>query len=127
MDIQFVAPSEIPLPRDEVRILNLKGELYPDGRRVLVAIELTPFLEKPSGDIAFLDRDGNCLAGASFIETVDPRFEMTLHLRHDISEYGGYSVAATIFYPEDVDGDRDKDEIRLPERKIVDEASVRIN
>ena len=121
MDIFFSDPSETPLPRDEVRILDLTVEAYPDGRRVRVSIELTPFLEKPNGDIVITNGEGQCVAEASFIGTIVPKFDMTLHLRHSSPRMGEYTAAVTIFFTEEIIGEGQDDQTpRLPEKMIVD-------
>ena len=125
MDIFFSDPSEIPLPREEVRILSLKADLYPEGKRIRIVIELTPFLDKPSGDIVVLDGCGHHLAEASFIEAIVPKFEMTLHLRNGLSVSGGNTVVTTVFYHEDIDDEgQDDQEPRLPAKMVVDEAEA---
>jgi len=124
MDIFFSDPSETPLPRDEVRILDLKAEAYPDGRRVRVSIEITPFLEKPNGDIVITNGEGQCVAEASFIGTIVSKFDMTLHLRQSRQEMGEYRAAVTIFYTEEIISEGQDDRTpRLPEKMIVDEGS----
>jgi hypothetical protein len=126
MDVFLSDSSEIPLPRNEVRIKDLKANPYPDGRRVRIAIELTPFLEKPNGDIVVMDKDGNRIAASSFIETIIPKLEMTLHLRHDIRGAGECTVFATIFYTEEITDDRQDNQIlEMPEKLIVDEETTR--
>ena len=121
MDIFFSEPSETPLPRDEVRLLGLTVEAYPDGRRVLVSIELTPFLEKPNGDIVITNGEGQCVAEACFIGTIVPKFDMTLHLRHSSPRLGEYTAAVTIFFTEEIIGEGQDDQTpRLPEKMIVD-------
>jgi len=121
MDILFSDPSETPLPRDEVRIIGLKVEAYPDGRRVRVSIELTPFLEKPNGDIVITNGEGQCVAEASFIGTIVPKFDMTLHLRHNNPKMGEYTAEVTIFFTEMIIGEGQDDQTpRVPEKMIVD-------
>lgn len=125
MDIFLSDSAEIPLPRSEVRILDIKANPYPDGRRVRIALELTPFLEKPSGDIVVMDKDGNRIAAASFIETMIPKLEITLHLRHDIRGAGECTVFANIFYAEEITDDKQDNQIlEMPEKLIVDERTI---
>ena len=124
MDIFFSDPSETPLHRDDVRILDLKAEAYPDGRRVRVSIELTPFLEKPNGDIVITNGEGLCVAEASFIGTIVSNFDMTLHLRHSRQEIGEFTASATIFFTDEIIGEGQDDRTpRLPEKIVVDKMS----
>lgn len=99
MDIFFQDPNEIPLPPEEVRILNLSAQPYPDGRRVHVELQLTPFLKRPSGEVIVTDAQGEEVAELSIIESINPRLELTVHLPNP--EPGGrYTLSAEIFYAE---------------------------
>lgn len=99
MDIFFQDPSQVPLPPEEVRIRAFRAEPWPDGRRVLVRLELTPFQKRPSGKILILDDQGEEVANISIIETIDPKMEFTIHLR---SPKPGcqYTASSTLFYTE---------------------------
>jgi hypothetical protein len=102
MDIFFQDPSQIPLPPEEVRIRAFRAEPWPDGRRVFVYLELTPFQKRPSGKIVVLDDQGEEVANISIIETIDPKMEFTIHLR---SPKPGcqYTASSTLFYTETED------------------------
>lgn len=124
MDFFTADPSEILLPPEEVRILEFKVETYPDGRRMRVTLELTPFQCKPHGDIVIRDSTGNQVAASSFVEAVTPRMEMTLHLR-SIDPGGQYSAALTLFYSFEVEDGKDGDRILVrPEKQVVDQAEI---
>ena len=121
MDIFFADPEDIPLPPAEVRIRNLEVVPYPDGRRVRLLIELTPFQKYPNGEITITDSLGNPLAATSFIEAITPKLEMTLHLR-STSSTGEYHVTAMIYYAHEIKEDQQDDRSPiLPEKKVVDE------
>ena len=125
MDIFFADPSEVPLPPDEVRILTFKVDPYPDGRRLRVLFELTPFQQKPHGDIMVKDLAGNPVATASFVEAITPRNEMTLHLR--TRDPGSqYTAILTLFYRYEIEEDDQGEQtpVRLG-KKVVDEKTVR--
>jgi hypothetical protein len=128
MDVLFSESSVIPLPRDEVRILDLKVNPYPDGQRIHVIIELTPFIEKPNGDVVVMDKDGHKVADTCFIETVIPKFEMTLHLPQGVRSDGEYSIGVTIFYTNEITGeDQDKRVTQMPEKIVVDQREVSLH
>jgi hypothetical protein len=99
MDIFFQDPSQIPLPPEEVRIRIFRAVPWPDGRRVLVRLELTPFQKRPNGKIIIFDDQGEEVANISIIETIDPKMEFTIHLR---SPKPGcqYTASSTLFYTE---------------------------
>ena len=99
MEIFFQDPSDIPLPPDEVRIREFKARPWPDGRRVRVILQITPFQQKPNGEITINAEDGEEVASISIIETIDPSMELTIHLRQP--ETGGeYTASATLYYTE---------------------------
>lgn len=97
MDIFFRDSNEIPLPPEDVRILHLQADPWSDGRRVRVLIEITPFQKRPSGELSVIDDQGNEVANLTFIETIDPKMELTLHLRFPKPQ-GRFSVNAKLFY-----------------------------
>jgi hypothetical protein len=124
MELFFADPSETPLPPDEVRILELKAEPYPDHRRVRVSLALTPFLQQPNGDLLITDPEGNLAAATSFIGAITPRLEMTLHLRSGETR-GRFTVTATLYYTEEIQETGSETEIlESPARNVVDRASV---
>lgn len=131
MDIFFQDPDDIPLPPGEVRIRQFRAEPWPDGRRVRVMLELTPFLKRPNSEIKITDEQGEEAASISIIETMEPKMEFTMHLR-GAEVYGRYSAAVQVFYMEEAEeagGDRpegEAPEIEKPPRKqiIVDEREI---
>jgi hypothetical protein len=124
MDIQFTDLSEVPLPPAEVRIRSLEVEPYPDGKRLRLTLELTPFQRPPSGEIFVSDLLGNQVAMASIIEAVDAKMQLTLHLRV-ADPQGEHTARLIIFYSEDIDTVTKGDQIvAMPARKIVDEKQI---
>jgi hypothetical protein len=121
MDIFFQDPTAIPLPPDEVRILELRTDPWPDNRRVRIYLELTPFQKRPNGEITINNPSGEEVASTSIIETMVPKMELTMHLRGTISS-GQYEVSATIFYEELGESDEASAQIDPPKRTIVDTA-----
>jgi len=123
MDIFFPDLSAVPVPPDEVRILDLKIEPWSDGRRIRVYVELTPFQKKPHGDIVIQDAVGNPVASTSFIEAITPWIEMTLHLR-SLDPTGQYKAIVTLFYLEEIEDETQGDKVWVrPSKIIVDEAT----
>jgi hypothetical protein len=124
MDIHFSDLSEVPLPPNEVRIRDFHIEPYPDGRRLRLTMELTPFLKPPSSEIFITDLYGNPAATASLIEIVDPKLELTLHLRIPDPQ-GLFTARALLFYTESLDEITEGDQIiGQPTRQIVDEKEL---
>jgi hypothetical protein len=99
MEIFFTDPTDIPLPPDEVRIRQFRAEPWPDGRRVRVCLEITPFQKRPNGELSIHDADGNEVASLTIIETIDPKMDLTVHLRVP-EPAGAYTARAIIYYYE---------------------------
>lgn len=121
MEMFFADPSEIPLPPAEVRIRGLKADPYPDGRRVRVYLEVDPFQRRPNAEITLTDQDGGELGGASVIESMNRKMEITLHLRRPAQ--GTINLEAVVYYSsiEEQPSEDDKAAGRDPiERTIVD-------
>lgn len=122
MDILFSDPADIPLPPDEVRIRELRVDPWPDGRRLKVYLEVTPFQKRPSGEVQITDMEGNPVASANIIETIDPKMEINLHLRAEDNR-GEYLASIVLFYLQEIPDDEDEN-LRRPERMVVDEAQT---
>ena len=67
------------------------------------------------------------MGNVSIIETIDPRMEMTMHLRGANAE-GPFTARADLFYqdlPEETaNGDADPAHYQMPERMMVDHAET---
>lgn len=124
MDLFFQDPTEVPLPPEEVRIRKLLVEPWPDGKRVRVYLELTPFQKQPNGEISILNNDGEEVATISFIETINPKMQFTMHLRNSETT-GNYSVSALVFYSKLTDSiallkeNQDQESLTLPDEIMV--------
>jgi hypothetical protein len=129
VDIFFQDPSDIPLPPEEVHIRKLNAEPWPDGQRVRIYLEISPFQIRPNGEISVTDSNGEEVASLSIVETIDPKMEMTIHLRGRQAR-GEYTVSATIFYAEhesedDQSRSTEEEMFTLPTKiRIVDQAST---
>lgn len=135
MDIFFQDPSDVPVPPQDVRIRQFQVEPWADGRRVSVYLELSPFQQKPNGEIRVTNAQGDEIANLSIIETADPRNEFTIHLRG--AEIGAeYTAHVNIFYVNlyqngEANTQTQEAEVQIPAPRfmIVDKAhtSFRIN
>jgi hypothetical protein len=131
MDIFFQDPTDIPLPPEEVRIRGLTAEPWPDGRRVRVSLELTPFQNRPNGEIDIRNDKEEEVSSVSFIETIDPKMQFTMHLR-TLETEGEFTVSATVFYPitenaeESEEENSNQESLLLPDEiMVVDRSSVK--
>jgi hypothetical protein len=100
MDAFFLDPQVQRLPPEETRILGLRAEPYPEGKRVRVNLELTPFLQRPYIELILSDPEGNEVSSASIVEPVSCTLELTLHLRVSAQIAGTYRLAAHLSYPD---------------------------
>ena len=127
MDINFHDPSDVPLPPEEVRIRELRVEPLPDGQRVRLFIEITPFQRKPNLDIKILNLSGNEAASLSIIEAIDNKMQFTVHLKGD-NPSGEYLALLEVYYFEaekSSEPSKESEIHHLPERaEPVDQQQV---
>ncbi|GJM40167.1 MAG: hypothetical protein DHS20C20_04490 [Ardenticatenaceae bacterium] len=98
MDIKFFDdPFEGPKPREEVRIKQLGLYMHADGRRVAVGFDITPFMERPSLQVTFINERGEEAGSLHVIETLQTNFSLTVHLR-DKAPTDTYEVTAVVYY-----------------------------
>lgn len=128
MDIFFQDPNEIPLPPEEVRILDFSATPYPDGRRVRVYVELTPFQKRPNITVYAENQESLRVAEVSIIESMTRKMEFTMHLR-GAGLTGDFLTRAIVFYvPVEEDQDAVEPESQgQGEKTIVDQADTRFS
>lgn len=97
MDIFFADPNDVPLPPDEVKIRRLEARPYPDGQRIAVRFEITPFQQRPNIELSLLNKAGEKVAELSVVEVIENRMDFTMHLREE-NPTGQYKVAMRVFY-----------------------------
>lgn len=113
MDIKFFDdPLEQPRPREEVRIRRIGLFLYPDLRRMMFGVELTPFVERPSIEVMITNGEGAPSGSLHVIETLTPNFSLTMHLR-DQETTNPYSLTALLYYSWP-----DRDKIEIERRQV---------
>jgi hypothetical protein len=100
--MNFFFPDDLTprLPPEEVRVTELRAEPYPDGGRVRVNLEITPFQTRPHVDVTLFDSEGNEVAETSLIEPMTWKLEFTLHVRGKADPAGGYRLEARLYYPD---------------------------
>jgi hypothetical protein len=87
-------------PPADTRILDLHAEPAPDGKRLRVTLELTPFQKRPDLELSLNDSLGSQVSAASIIEPVGWKLELTLHIRKLGETAGKYTLTASLSYPE---------------------------
>jgi hypothetical protein len=124
MDIRFFDdPLEGPRGREDVRIRQIGLFVYPEERRFMFGIELTPFVERPSIEVLVTNGAGEPAGSLHVIETLTTGFSLVIHLR-DRATHNPYELTAVLYYAWP---DRDRQEV---ERRTVsfdmDEAGERL-
>jgi len=97
----IINPSLTPPPQDDLKILTLDAEPYPDGRRVRVKLVLSPFLQGPNAEISLSNQDDELLASINIVNIFIPENEFTLHIPESKSLPGSYTVNVEVFYVEE--------------------------
>jgi len=96
----FDEPEEARRPPDEVRITEVRVDPLPDGRRVVVTVKLTPFLQKPDFDVTIL-RDGSEERSLSVVGAMHPEVQLTMHL--PAASTGSYVARVDLLRPRSAD------------------------
>ena len=83
---------------EETRITSLNAAPYPDGYRLHVNIEMTPFQQRPHLEVVLNDADNEEIASTSIIEPLGWKIEFTMHIRGELNN--PYTLEAKLFYPD---------------------------
>ena len=83
---------------EETNITSLSAEPYPDGYRVRVKVQITPFQKRPHIDVRLTDADGEEVASTTIVEPLNWKIEFTMHIRGELKN--PYSIEATLYYPD---------------------------
>ncbi|MBI2332995.1 MAG: hypothetical protein HYU84_12715 [Chloroflexi bacterium] len=84
---------------EETHITLLSAEAYPDGRRLRVNLEVTPFQKRPYIEVVLSDADGDEIASTSIVEPLSWKLEFTMHIRGELNN--PYTLNAKLYYPDD--------------------------
>lgn len=98
MDFFFPEDTLARAVPEETKILSLTAETYPDGHRLRVNIEVTPFQKRPYIEIMLTDKDENEIASTSIVEPLSWKLEFTMHVRGEINN--PYTLRAKLYFPE---------------------------
>jgi hypothetical protein len=83
---------------EETRITALSAEPYPDGYRLRVKMEMTPFQKRPHLEVRLTDKSGEEIASTSIVEPMGWKLEFTMHIRGELNN--PYTLEAKLFYPD---------------------------
>ena len=98
MDFFFPEDNLQRMMPEETRILGLNAEPYPDGYRLRVNIEITPYQKRPHIEVRLSDADGEEIASTSIVEPMSWKLEFTMHIRGELNN--PYTLEAKLFYPD---------------------------
>lgn len=98
MDFFFPEDQLNRMTPEETQITRLSAEPYPDGYRVHVNIEITPFQKRPHIEAILTDADGMEIGSTSVIEPMSWKLEFTMHIRGELNN--PYTLEAKLFYPD---------------------------
>jgi hypothetical protein len=98
MDLFFPEDHLQRATPEETHITSLTAEPYPDGYRLRVNIEITPFQKRPHLEVTLSDSDGEEIASSSIIEPLTWKMEFTMHIRAELRN--PYTLEAKLFYPD---------------------------
>jgi hypothetical protein len=98
MDFFFPEDQLQRMTPEETRITSLTARPYPDGYRLRVNIEMTPFQKRPYLEVVLHDAEGDEVASSSIVEPMGWKLEFTMHIRGELKN--PYILEATLFYPD---------------------------
>lgn len=83
---------------EETEITSLSAKPYPDGYRVHVNIEMTPFQKRPHMEVMLKDAEGEEVASTTIVEPLSWKIEFTMHIRGELNN--PYTIEARLYYPD---------------------------
>ena len=98
MDFFFPEDNLTRATPEETRITSLTAEPYPDGYRLRVNIETTPFQKRPHIEAILTDANGDEIASTTLIEPMSWKLEFTMHIRGELNN--PYTLEAKLYYPD---------------------------
>ncbi|MDP2994584.1 MAG: hypothetical protein Q8N46_05625 [Anaerolineales bacterium] len=115
MEFFLTDPDIERLPPADTRLLDLRAEPYPDGKRLRVALDLTPFQQKPYLELTLPDSAGEVVAATSIVEPVAWRLELTLHILKPGATAGEvYKLTVILSFPDLGEIDRRDLTVEIP-------------
>jgi hypothetical protein len=123
MDIFFHDPNEIRLPPEEVRLCEVRATPEPNGRRVKIYLELTPFMKRPNIEVTISTAAGKTVAHTSILETMQRKLEFTMHLREP-EPNSEYIIECLVYYQKLPEPSEVPKDIPFPDPMVVDRHKV---
>ncbi|MBK8781386.1 MAG: hypothetical protein IPO22_06200 [Anaerolineales bacterium] len=98
MDFFFPEDNLTRAVPEETKIVTLSAQPYPDGRRLRVNLEVTPFQKRPYIEVTLHNADGDEVASTNIVEPMSWKLEFTMHLRGELRN--PYTLNARLYYPD---------------------------
>jgi hypothetical protein len=98
MDFFFPEDNLNRMVPEETDITSLSAEPFPDGYRVRVNIQITPFQKRPYIEVWLKDADGEEVASSTIVEPLSWKIEFTMHIRGELNN--PYTIEAKLYYPD---------------------------
>lgn len=83
---------------EETKINSLSAQPYPDGRRLHIHIEITPFQKRPYIEVSLNNANGDEVASTNIVEPMSWKLEFTMHIRGELQN--PYTLQARLYYPD---------------------------
>ena len=99
MDFFFPEDGLARAVPEETKLNSLTAQPYPDGYRLRVNIEITPFQKRPYIEVVLNDSTGSEVASTSIVEPLSWKLEFTMHIR-DEELKNPYTLEAKLYYPD---------------------------
>ncbi len=90
-------PPQDGLPPKEVRFSELRVEPWPEGDKIRVHAQITPFTKPPDLELVLFDASGNELSIVNVVENIDFSLVFTMHIRNPSADRN-YTLTAKISY-----------------------------
>ena len=119
MDFFLQDPDELRLPPESVRLRDLHITPHPQGRKVKVNLELTPFKVRPNIELTIIDPSGKEAAHTNILDAVLKKMELIMHLRTPIPG-GEYHLVTVVYYQKLPEPGETQVDVPIPEPTIVD-------
>jgi len=98
MDFFFPEDNLNRMVPEETQITSLSAQPYPDGYRVHVNIQITPFQKRPHIEVLLSDAEGEEVASTTIVEPMSWKLEFTMHIRGELNN--PYKLEAKLYYPD---------------------------
>lgn len=98
MDFFFAEDNLNRMVPEETQIIGLSAEPYPDGYRVRVNVQITPFQKRPHVEVTLKDAAGDEIGSTTIVEPMSWKLEFTMHIRGELNN--PYTLDAKLYYPD---------------------------